>query len=227
MARIPKRLRTRAHFDAAAAHLCGACEHMEFMVTELEEPLPTRLRAPGFEALLKAIVGQQVSIAAAASIWGRLEATIDPMSPENFLRKRATTLRKCGLSAQKARYGRELAKAIATGALNIEGLPRMADEDAIAHLTLVPGIGQWTAEIYLLSCLGRPDVFPAGDLALQATYQQVAGLDERPSTNEMVVIAERWSPYRAVAARVLWTYLHHVRRIEAEEKEVEKAKATA
>jgi DNA-3-methyladenine glycosylase II len=214
-----KRLCTRAHFDTAAAHLCEACEHMDFMVTALEEPIPTRLRAPGFEALLKAIVGQQVSIAAAASIWGRLEATIDPMTPENFLRKRGTTLRKCGLSAQKARYGRELAKAIATGALDIDGLPRMADEDAILHLTQVPGIGQWTAEIYLLSCLGRPDVFPAGDLALQATYQQVAGLEDRPTTKEMAEIALRWSPYRAVAARILWTYLHHVRRLEAQAKE--------
>lgn len=218
MPKPPARLRTRAHFDAAAAHLCAACEHMDLMIGELEAPIPTRLRPPGFEALLKSIVGQQVSIAAAASIWGRLETTIDPLTPENFLRKRATTLRKCGLSAQKARYGRELAKAIASGALEIENLPRMADEDAIAHLTQVPGIGQWTAEIYLLSCLGRPDVFPSGDLALQATYQRVAGLEERPNTKEMVLIAERWSPYRAVAARVLWTYLHQVRRLEDEKK---------
>jgi DNA-3-methyladenine glycosylase II len=90
----------------------------------------------------------------------------------------------------------------------------MGDEDAIAHLTQVPGIGQWTAEIYLMFSLGRPDVFPSGDIALQNTFQIVAGLDERPSTREIAVIAERWAPYRAVAARVLWTYLRQLRMME-------------
>jgi len=214
MTKPPSRIRTRAHIDAAAAHLCDNCEHMALMIGTLDEPIPTRLRPGGFEALLRSIVSQQVSVASAAAIWGRLEAAVDPLTPENFLRKRATTLRKIGLSGQKARYGRALAEAVASGDLDFELLPKMGDEDAIAHLTQVPGIGQWTAEIYLMFSLGRPDIFPSGDLALQNTYQLVAGLEDRPTAKEMIVIAERWSPYRAVAARVLWTYLRHLRMME-------------
>jgi DNA-3-methyladenine glycosylase II len=214
MATPPTRIRTRAHIDAAAVHLCEACEHMDLMIGALEEPIPTRLRPGGFEALLRSIVSQQVSVASAAAIWGRLEQAVDPLTPENFLRKRAATLRKVGLSAQKARYGRALAEAIARGELDLTRLPRMGDEDAIAHLTQVPGIGQWTAEIYLMFSLGRPDVFPSGDLALQNTYQLVAELEDRPTAKEMAEIANRWSPYRAVAARVLWTYLRHLRMME-------------
>jgi len=214
MPQAPRRIRTRAHIDAGAAHLSGACEHMELMISALEEPIPTRLRPGGFEALLRSIVSQQVSVASAAAIWARVEENIDPLTPENYLRKRATTLRKCGLSGPKARYGRALSEALVSGALDLKRLPRMGDEDAIAHLTQVPGIGQWTAEIYLMFSLGRPDVFPSGDIALQNTFQIVVGLDERPSTNEIAVIAERWSPYRAVAARVLWTYLRQLRMME-------------
>jgi len=214
MTKPPPRIRTRAHVDAAAAHLAGNCEHMALMIGALEEPIPTRLRPGGFEALLRSIVSQQVSIASAAAIWARVEQNIDPLTPENFLRKRATTLRKCGLSAPKARYGRALAKAIVDGDLAFDRLPKMTDEEAMAHLCQVPGIGQWTAEIYLMFSLGRPDVFPSGDIALQNTYQIVAGLNERPTAKEIAVIAERWSPYRAVAARVLWTYLRHLRMME-------------
>lgn len=207
----PARIRTRAHIDAAAAHLAGTCEHMALMIETIDRPIPTRLRPGGFEALLRSIVSQQVSIASAAAIWARVEQNIDPLTPENFLRKRATTMRKCGLSAPKARYGRALAEAVVCGDLDFKQLPRLNDEDAMAHLTQVPGIGQWTAEIYLMFSLGRPDVFPSGDIALQNTYQIVAGLEERPTAKEIAVIAERWSPYRAVAARVLWTYLRHLR----------------
>ena len=208
------RIRTRAQIDQAAAHLSGACPHMALMVDELKTPIPTRLRRGGFDTLLRSIVSQQVSVASAAAIWGRLKAAIDPLTPQNFLRKRAATLRRLGLSRQKARYGRALSEALVTGALELKRLPRMADEEAMEHLTQVPGIGQWTAEIYLMFSLGRPDVFPSGDLALQNTYRHVAGLGERPSAKEFTVIAERWSPYRAVAARILWTYLRQLRRAE-------------
>lgn len=214
MTKPPSRIRTRAHIDAAADHLSGACEHMAVMIGALTVPIPTRLRPGGFEALLRSIVSQQVSIASAAAIWGRVEQNIDPLTPENFLRKRAATLRKCGLSAPKACYGRALAEAIVSGDLDLAALPHMGDEDAMAHLTQVPGIGQWTAEIYLMFSLGRPDIFPSGDIALQNTYQIVAGLDERPTAKEIAIIAERWSPWRAVAARVLWTYLRHLRMME-------------
>jgi len=210
----PARIRTRAHIDAAAAHLSENCEHMAFMIEAIDGPIATRLRPGGFGTLLHSIVSQQVSVASAAAIWGRLEQAVDPLTPENFLRKRDATMRKVGLSAPKVRYGRALAQAIVAGDLELQRLPRMSDEDAIAHLTQVPGIGQWTAEIYLMFSLGRPDVFPSGDIALQNTFQMVVGLDERPSAKEIAVIAERWSPYRAVAARVLWTYLRHLRMME-------------
>jgi len=187
---------------------------MAFMIEAIDGPIPTRLRPGGFGTLLHSIVSQQVSVASAAAIWGRVEQNIDPLTPENFLRKRDATMRKCGLSAPKVRYGRALAQAIVAGDLEFQRLPRMSDEDAMAHLTQVPGIGQWTAEIYLMFSLGRPDVFPSGDIALQNTYQMVAGLNERPTTKEIAVIAERWSPWRAVAARVLWTYLRHLRMME-------------
>ncbi len=211
---LTTRLRTRAHIGEAAAHLSAACPHMARMVGELETPIPTRLRRGGFDALLRSIVSQQVSVASAAAIWGRLEKAIDPLTPENFLRKRATTLRKIGLSSQKARYGRALSEALISGTLDLKRLTRMEDAAAMEHLTQVPGIGQWTAEIYLMFSLGRPDVFPSGDIALQNTYQIVARLDERPNAKEIAVIAEKWSPYRAVAARVLWTYLRQLRMAE-------------
>lgn len=205
------RIRTRSDVDEGVAALAKLCPHMEFMIGELEVPVPTRLRKPGFEALLHAIVSQQVSVASAASIWGRMEELVDPLTPENFLKKRDATMRKVGLSRPKEKYGRALSTALVTGTLNLKVLPRMADEEAMAHLCEVPGIGQWTAEIYLMFCLGKPDIFPGGDVALQNTYQKVAKLELRPTTKEMAEIAIRWSPWRSVAARVLWTYLRQMR----------------
>ncbi len=205
------RIKTRADVDQGVAELTKLCPHMDFMVGKLEGPVPTRLRKAGFGTLLHAIVSQQVSVASAAAIWGRLEEHIDPLTPEAFLKKRAATMRKIGMSAPKERYGRALSEALVSGSLDLKSLPRLSNEDAMAHLCEVPGIGQWTAEIYLMFSLGKPDIFPAGDIALQNTYQQVAELPERPSTKEMAIIAEKWSPWRAVAARVLWTYLRQVR----------------
>lgn len=205
------RIRTRAHIDQGTEYLRGACPHMALMLAALDGPVPMRTRKGGFEALLHMIVSQQVSVASANAIWARLEAGLDPLTPEAILRKRDATLQAFGLSRPKVRYAKEIAGAIAEGRLRLGALARMENDEAIAHLTAVPGIGQWTAEIYLMFCLGRPDIFPSGDIALQNTYQMAARLPARPNAKEMAVIAEAWSPWRAVAARVLWTYLRQHR----------------
>jgi len=204
-------IKTRAHVDQGVEELAKLCPYMDQMIGALEGPVPTRLRKGGFAALLHAIVSQQVSVSSAAAIWERLEGHIDPLTPENFLSKRNTTMREIGLSRPKEKYGRALSTALVSGTLRLNTLSRMSNDDAMAHLCEVPGIGQWTAEIYLMFCLGKPDIFPSGDIALQNVYQAVAGLEERPSSKEMAVIAERWSPWRSVAARVLWTYLRQMR----------------
>ncbi len=214
------RIRTRAHIDAGVAHLWRTCPHMRRAINALNTPIPLRTRKGGFDALLHMIVSQQVSVASAAAIWARVEAGIDPMTPEVLLRKRETSLLALGLSRPKVRYARALAQAIVDERLQLGRLARMENDEAMAHLIAVPGIGQWTAEIYLMFCLGKPDIFPSGDIALQNTYQMIANLEARPSTKEMVVIAEKWSPWRAVAARVLWTYLRQTR-IEASAKRSE------
>jgi DNA-3-methyladenine glycosylase II len=168
--------------------------------------LPVRSREPGFGTLLNIIMAQQLSTASAAAIWGRLETAIDPMTPANLLRLHPRGLRTIGLSRQKALYARELAKALERGAPDLDAMASMPDEEAIAALTEVKGIGRWTAEIYLLFALGRPDVMPADDLALQVAAQRIKQLPLRPSGRELRAMAEAWQPWRSVAARVLWHY---------------------
>jgi DNA-3-methyladenine glycosylase II len=169
-------------------------------------PLPVRSRDPGFATLLNVIMGQQVSTASASAIWVRLDAAVDPMTPANLLRVHPRRLRTIGLSRQKALYARELAKAVERGEPDLDSLAAMPDEEAIAALMQVKGIGRWTAEIYLLFALGRPDVMPADDLALQVAAQRIRKLEARPTARELRAIAETWRPWRSVAARVLWHY---------------------
>jgi len=165
--------------------------------------LPLRRHADGFTALLDAIVGQQVSVASANAIWARMEAAgliemaaVAAASDED--------LRAAGLSRQKARY----AKALASSGIDFITLRDDVDEAVVARLVAVPGIGRWTAEIYAMFALGRADVFAAGDLALQEGARVLFGLDDRPSEKALRVMAEAWSPWRAVAARILWAYYH-------------------
>jgi len=169
-----------------------------------------RSREPGFTALLRAIVGQQVSIAAAAAIWGRLETAVDPLDPETLLARSDEALRAAGLSRQKIAYARGLSGDIASGRVVLERLPRMSDDDAIEMLTSIKGIGRWTAEVYLLFALGRADMFPADDLALMTAAGHMKGLDERPNRAGTLEIAEAWRPWRGAAAHMLWHYYHHV-----------------
>jgi DNA-3-methyladenine glycosylase II len=163
--------------------------------------LPLRREADGFAALLRAIVGQQVSVASARAIWARLEAAGLTEAAAMALAS-DEDLRAVGLSRQKARYGRALAGA----GIDFDGLRSRPDAEVVATLVAVPGIGVWTAEIYAMFALGRADVFAPGDLALQEAARVLFGLEKRPTEKGLRVMAEAWSPWRSVAARVLWAY---------------------
>jgi len=164
-------------------------------------PLPLRLRPDGFEALLDAIVSQQVSVAAADAIWARLDGA-GYTNPEAVLAADDAALRACGLSRQKARYARALAEA----PIDYKGLRSVPTDEVVTTLVAVPGIGRWTAEIYAMFSLGRADVFAPGDLALQESARLLFALGDRPREAALRQMAEAWSPWRAVAARLLWAY---------------------
>ncbi len=163
-----------------------------------------RIRDRGHVTLLRAIVGQQVSVAAAASMWNKLEAEVGAeMDPGELLARDFDTLRACGLSRQKQGYARSLCELVVAGAIDFGALPEN-DEDAIAELTKVKGIGRWTAEIYLLFAEGRPDIWPAGDLAVQAGLGKILGLEERPDEKQTRALAEGWRPHRGATAIFTW-----------------------
>ena len=163
-----------------------------------------RLSEPGVSSLLRTIVGQQVSVAAARSMWAKLEAGYgSPPDLAKLLEASDEELRAVGLSRQKAGYARSLAGLVLSGELDLANLPA-DDEEAIALLTRIKGIGRWSAEIYLLFAEGRPDVWPAGDLAVQISIGRVLGLDERPSEKQLRVFAEAWRPHRGAAAVLAW-----------------------
>jgi DNA-3-methyladenine glycosylase II len=170
-------------------------------------PAP-RIGERGYVTLLRAIVGQQVSIKAAAAIWARVEAaTGGAGDPANMARTSEEDLRAAGLSRQKIAYAKSLAEEVLSGRLDFDKLPA-DDEEAIAHLTAVKGIGRWTAEIYLLFAEGRPDVFPAGDLAVQIEIGNIMGLDAKPTEKAVRALAEAWSPHRGAAAVFAWHHRH-------------------
>ena len=165
-----------------------------------------RIRERGYATLLRTIVGQQVSVAAAASIWRKLEEQVgDLTDPANVARATDEQLRAAGLSRQKASYARSLADEVTSGRLDLEKLPD-DDEEAIKALTHIKGIGRWSAEIYLLFAEGRPDMWPAGDLAVQIEIGRILGHDERPSEKTLRALAEGWRPHRGAAAIMAW---HH------------------
>lgn len=162
-------------------------------------PLPLRLRGDGFAALLDTICSQQLSVAAANTIWARLE-TADLISEPRILAADETTLRACGLSGQKVRY----AKALAEAALDYPALHNLPVEEVLARLQAVLGIGKWSAEIYAMFSLGCADILPAGDLALQESARVLFGLKERPTEKALEKMAQKWHPWRSIAARILW-----------------------
>ena len=176
---------------------------------EVTGELPLRLSPEGFERLLGAIISQQVSVAAANSIWKRLvKANLN--GPRKIMRADDAQLRAVGLSRQKVRY----ARALAESKINFRSLRSMSSEEVINTLTQVSGIGVWTAEIYTMFSLARADVFAAGDLALRLLARLLFELRERPSEREIRQMAEKWSPWRAVAARLLWAYYSYSKKRE-------------
>jgi DNA-3-methyladenine glycosylase II len=166
---------------------------------------PLRRRPGGFEGLARIIVGQQVSVASAEAIWGRTVQAVQPFEPQVLLALKDRPLVTAGLSGAKIRTLRAVATA-AADRLDLAHLDHLSDEEVHAALTAVSGIGPWTADVYLLFCLGRADAWAAGDLALQLAAKEAFGLDERPDSKAMIELAERWRPWRGVAARLLWAY---------------------
>lgn len=169
-------------------------------------PPPLWEREQGFHTLIHIILEQQVSLASAKAAYNRLEEAVNPLTPENFLRLTDEELKEIGFSRQKTKYGRELAKAILDGSLDLSALDKLEDQEAEEQLMKVNGIGPWTADIYLLMALGRPDIWPPGDLALEIAIQRVKGLSKRPTPEEARKMSEEWRPWRAVAARLLWHF---------------------
>lgn len=171
----------------------------------LPEP---RISERGYVTLLRAIIGQQVSVASANAIWNKLDAaTGGAADPANMAKTSDEALRGAGLSRQKMSYARSLSQEVLSGRLDFDNLPA-DDEEAIAHLVAVKGIGRWTAEVYLLFAEGRPDIFPAGDLAVQIEIGVIMGLEDRPTEKAVRAMAEPWRPHRGAAAVFAW---HHRR----------------
>ncbi len=167
-------------------------------------PPPLRLRAPDFAGLAWIVVAQQVSTASASAIFARFSTAFPGVQPAAVDAASDEALRACGLSTPKIRALRAIARAAIDGALDIKDLARMDAEEARASLTAIHGVGPWTADIFLLSCLGHPDAWPSGDLALQEGARLVLGLPARPDAKELEKVGDRWRPARGVAARLLW-----------------------
>ncbi len=198
-------IETAADVAEGAVFLSASCPRMAHAL-EVAGPPPLRRREDGFPALLNAIVSQQISVAAAAGIWARLEAAgltteaAVAAAPEE-------ALRAAGLSRPKAAY----ARALAASGLDYAALRGAPEEEAVSTLTSLPGIGRWTAEIYLMFAVGRADVFAPGDLALREAARALYGLETRPAIPELERMAEAWRPWRAVAARILFAYYRAIK----------------
>jgi DNA-3-methyladenine glycosylase II len=172
--------------------------------------VPLRLSEPGFRSLASIIVSQQVSRASADAIFGRLTKLVDPLTPQAILAAGEDIFRQAGLSRPKQRGLVAVAQAVADG-LDLDHLCLLDAAEAIAAMTQVPGIGPWTAEVYLLFAAGHPDIFPAKDVALQSAVGHALGIDPRPPEKTLIQLAESWSPWRGVASRLFWAYYRETR----------------
>ena len=194
-----------ARLSEAVDTLCQADAQLRSVVEQYGSP-PLWAREPGFPTLIHIILEQQVPLASAKACFDKLKLALPELNPEAFLTLNDKNLLQIGFSRQKTRYSRILAKAINDGALDIDSLILSSDEMVTLKLTALTGIGPWTANIYLLMALGRPDIWPAGDLALEVALQKLLGLPHRPKGDEFQLLGDTWRPYRAVAARILWHY---------------------
>jgi DNA-3-methyladenine glycosylase II len=203
-------IHTESDLDAATAALVARDPRWAAVAQRTGRP-PLRRRAGGFAGLAQIIVSQQVSVASAAAIHSRLVAIADPFDHVCVLRARKDKLLRVGLSNAKVKTLKAIAKAIDAEHIDLGALADMPADDAHAALVALHGIGPWTADIYLLACIGHADAWPAGDLALQEAARMAFDLPQRPTTKQMGPLAEAWRPYRAVAARLLWSYYRVVK----------------
>ena len=200
---------------AAGLKILLAADPRLIDVATVAGPLPLRRRPGGFAGIAGIVVSQQLSTASAAAIWGRLATAYDPFTPQRLLKARADRLAGLGLSRPKIRALKEIARAIVGGSLDCDALPQMDADAAHAALCAVHGVGPWTADIYLLFCLGHADAWPAGDLALQEGARLALELPERPTAKETIALAQLWRPWRGVAARLLWAYYRAIKHRDA------------
>jgi len=205
------RITTEAELDTAIASLVRLDARFAPVLANAGRP-PLRKRADGFAGLASIVVSQQLSTASAKAIWGRLEAAFDPLDHAAVLRARTQKLARAGLSAPKIRTLKAIATAIDRRDLDLRAMVDLPADDAHAALTAIHGIGPWTADIYLLFCLGHADAWPAGDLALQEAARLLFKLKARPTAKEMLPLAEPWRPWRGAAACLLWAYYRAARR---------------
>jgi DNA-3-methyladenine glycosylase II len=204
-------IRDAQHIDAARAAL-AALDPALAIANAATAPTEWRHRPGGFSGLVKMVVEQQVSVAAAAAIWSRLEAGLGGVTAEAILARDEAALKLFGLSGPKARYAHAIAQAQLSGQVDLEHLSTLDDEAAVAALTALKGVGRWTAETYLMFCEGRFDLFPAGDIALQEALRLADGAPTRLPEKALYARAEGWKPYRGVAAHLLWAYYGAVKR---------------
>lgn len=207
-------IKTKADLEEGTAALVAVCPHMAEARARTGPP-PLRRRANGFPGLARIIVGQQLSVASASAIWGRVEAAVTPFEPAMFNTTGDDRLRQAGLSAGKIRTLRGIAAALDSGEINLKALARAPEERVREQLVALKGVGPWTADIYAMFCLGRADAWAPGDLALQIAVADAVGLEARPDAGEMAIIAERWRPWRSVAARLLWAWYAHRKALKA------------
>jgi DNA-3-methyladenine glycosylase II len=206
-------LHTQAELEAALAQLIRHDPRLK-PVADKAGAFALRRREPGFPGLCAIVCGQQLSTAAAATIRNRLFAAFDPFHHDTVRRARGDKLKRIGLSAGKIKSIREIGKAVAKGRIDLTRVGNMDADVAHAALTALHGVGPWTADIYLLFCLGHADAFPAGDLAVQEAARIAFGLRKRPDPKALTKLAEAWRPWRGVAAHLLWAYYHAVKRRE-------------
>ena len=202
--RAARIIETEADIREGVRALRRKCATMRLVHDTAGHP-PLRRRPAGFEGLARIIVGQQLSVASAEAIWGRTFALCQPFEPAILLALKDKRLASAGLSGPKIRTLRAIASACSNG-LDLERLGHAGEEEIHAALTEVVGIGPWTADIFIMFCLGRADAWAPGDLALQIAAQRALALEERPGKDQMAELAERWRPWRGVAARLLWAY---------------------
>lgn len=199
---MTNRLDDRA-FATAVEELARRDKDLAGIVITYGQP-PLWVREPGFPSLLYIILEQQVSLASARALYQRLQEAVKPLTPNRFLKLTETEMRRLGFSRQKAHYTRLLAEAIHRKQFALHKLHELEDALAREQLTALKGIGNWTADIYLLSALRRPDIWPTGDLALATAVQEVKRLRKRPSPEKLEIMSAPWRPWRAVAARLFW-----------------------